>query len=167
MSDDNIIYLIPPGNIRCFITDKLRKDKPEENVRQRWARSLVDENGYSKNDLAIEFPGRMATAKKSADIVGFKAGGKKQEDIIIIETKREDIRASDKSKGEGQLKSYMAASSSCKYGLWVGKERYAFEKLPDGDIALVSDIPRAGEEKPHRPERKDLQIVHFTDGYEN
>src|SRR5260364_44889 len=133
MSDDNIIYLIPPGNIRCFITDKLRKDKPEENVRQRWARSLVDEYGYSKNDLAIEFPIRMGTAKKSADIVVFKAGGKKQEDIIIIiETKREDIKASDKSKGEGQLKSYMAASSSCKYGLWVGKERYAFEKLPDG-----------------------------------
>src|SRR5260363_226555 len=122
MSDDNIIYLIPPGNIRCFITDKLRKDKPEENVRQRWARSLVDEYGYFKNDLAIEFPIRMGTAKKSADIVVFKAGG----------TKQEDIKASDKSKGEGQLKSYMAASSSCKYGLWVGKERYAFEKLPDG-----------------------------------
>lgn len=54
----------------------------------------------------------------------------------------------------------MAASSSCKYGLWVGKERYAYEKLSNGDIAPVSDIPRAGQEKPRRPERKDLQVVH-------
>ncbi|MBN2570413.1 MAG: N-6 DNA methylase [Deltaproteobacteria bacterium] len=159
--NDNVTYLIPPGNIRCYITGKLRKDTPEENVRQRWARSLVDEYGYSKNDIMLEYPVRMGTAKKRADIVVFKAGGKEQEDIvIIIETKREDVKASDKNKGEEQLKSYMAASSSCKYGLWVGKERFAFEKLPDGGVAPVSDIPRAGEEKPRRPERKDLQVVH-------
>ncbi len=157
----NVTYLIPPGNIRCFITGVLRKDTPEENVRQRWARSLVGEYGYSKNDIALEFPIRMGTMKKRADIVVFKAGGKEQEDIvIIIEAKREEIKASDKIKGEEQLKSYMAASSSCKYGLWVGKERYAFEKLPEGEIAPVSDIPRAGEEKPRRPERKDLKVVH-------
>lgn len=157
----NVTYLIPPGNIRCFITGVLRKDTPEENVRQQWARSLVGEYGYSKNDIALEFPIRMGTMKKRADIVVFKAGGKEQEDIvIIIEAKREEIKASDKIKGEEQLKSYMAASSSCKYGLWVGKERYAFEKLPEGEIAPVSDIPRAGEEKPRRPERKDLKVVH-------
>lgn len=103
---NNVTYLIPLGNIRCYITGKLRKDTPEENVRQRWARSLIDEYGYAKNDIMLEFPIRMGTAKKRADIVVFKAGGKEQEDIvIIIEAKREDVKASDKSKGEGQLKS--------------------------------------------------------------
>ncbi len=159
--NSNITYLVPPGKIRCFVTGKLRKDTPEENVRQRWARSLVDEYGYSKSEIELEFPIRMGTSKKFADIVIFKPGGHKQEDItIIIEAKREDIKMSDKVKGEDQLKSYMAACSSCKYGLWVGKERCAFEKLNDGEIATVNDIPRSGEERPRRPERKDLQVVH-------
>jgi type I restriction enzyme M protein len=162
MSNDNVTYLIPPGNIRCFITGKLRKDTPEENVRQRWARSLVEEYGYLKQDIMIEFPIHMGTAKKRADIVIFKPGAKQvQEEItIIIEAKRDEIKFSDPNKGESQLKSYMAASSSCKYGLWVGSDRRAYEKQSGGEFALVSDVPRAGEERPRRPERKDLQVAH-------
>lgn len=161
MTTDNVTYLVTPGSIRCYVTGKLRKDTKEEIVRQRWARSLVEEYGYSRNDLALEFPIRMGTAKKRADIVIFKAGGKQQEDIvIIIEAKRDEIKASDPANGEGQLKSYMAACSSCRYGLWVGRERYAYEKLSNGSIAQVSDVPRAGEEKPRRPQRKDLQVAH-------
>ena len=30
--------------------------------------------------------------------------------------------------GEEQLKSYMAASAVCQFGLWVGQERFAFER---------------------------------------
>ncbi len=160
--NSNVTYLIPPGSIRCYITGSLRKDTPEENVRQRWARSLVEEYGYSKSNIMLEFPIRMGVAKKRADIAIFKPDAKKaQEEItIIIETKRDEIKASDKASGEEQLKSYMAACSSCKYGLWVGKERFAFERMTNGEIAIVSDIPRAGEERPRRPERKDLQIAH-------
>ncbi|OGP87330.1 MAG: hypothetical protein A2031_06425 [Deltaproteobacteria bacterium RBG_19FT_COMBO_43_11] len=162
MANNNVTYLIPPGNIRCFITGKLRKDTPEENVRQRWARSLVEEYGYPKQDIMIEFPIRMGTAKKRADIVIFKPSAKQvQEEIaIIVESKRDEIKASDRGKGEYQLKSYMAASSSCKYGLWVGRERYAFERLSNGEIASISDIPRAGEDRPRRPQRTDLQVAH-------
>ncbi|MHB8347391.1 MAG: N-6 DNA methylase [Acidiferrobacterales bacterium] len=162
MSESNITYLIPPGSIRCYISGELRKDTPEENVRQRWARSLVEEYGYSKSNIMLEFPIRMGVAKKRADIVIFKTDAKKvQEEItIIIEAKRDDVKASDRVNGEGQLKSYMAACSSCKFGLWVGKERYAFERMSTGEIAIVSDVPRAGENRPRRPERKDLQIAH-------
>lgn len=162
MSNDVIAYLIPPGSIRCFITGTLRKDTPEENVRQRWARSLVDEYGYSKADLSLEFPIQMGTAKKRADIVIFKPGAKQTqgEIVTIIEAKRDDVNLSDKNKGEGQLKSYMAACVSCKYGLWVGKERQAYERMPDGEPAIISDIPLAGEDRPRRPERADLQVTH-------
>ncbi len=162
MSDGNITYLIPPGNVRCCVTGKLRKDTPEENVRQRWARSLIEEYGYSRSDMALEFSITMGHAKKRADIVVFKPGAKHiQEDItIIIEAKRDEIKFSDSAKGELQLKSYMAASSSCKYGLWVGSERRAYEKQSDGMLFLVTDIPRAGEERPRRPERTDLQVAH-------
>lgn len=159
---ENVTYLIPPGSIRCYISGELRKDTPEENVRQRWARSLVEEYGYSKSNIMLEFPIRMGVAKKRADIVIFKTDAKKvQEEItIIVEAKRDEVKSSDKANGEGQLKSYMAACSSCKYGLWVGKERCAFERMSTGEIAIVSDVPRAGEDRPRRPERKDLQIAH-------
>ncbi len=162
MSNGNIVYLIPPGNIRCCITGQLRKDTPEENVRQRWARSLVEEYGYPKSDIMLEVPIHMGTAKKRADIVIFSPGAKHVQEnaVIIVETKRDDVKASDKIEGEGQLKSYMAASSSCKFGLWVGRERFAYERSQDGKIELVSDIPRAGEDRPRRPERADLQVAH-------
>lgn len=161
METTNVTYLVPPGSIRCYISGKLRKDTPEEHVRQRWARSLVEEYGYSKSNIMLEFPIRMGTAKKRADIVIFKHESKRtqEEIVIVIEAKRSDVKASDRSNGEGQLKSYMAACSSCKYGLWVGQERSAFEKLPD-DVVQIVDIPRAGDEKPRRPERSDLQISH-------
>jgi len=162
MSTGNVTYLIPPGSIRCYLTGNLRKDTPEENVRQRWVRSLVEEYGYPKKDIALEFSIQMGVMKKRADIVIFKAGAKQAQDEIrvIIETKRDDVNITDKSKGDGQLMSYMAASPSCSYGLWVGKERRAYEKMPDGTTAIVSDIPRAGEEMPRRPERADLQVAH-------
>ena len=102
MSGD-IIFLIPPGYIRCFITGQLRKDTPEENVRQRWARSLVEEYGYPKTDIALEFTIHMGIAKKRADIVVFKPSANCVQDeiTIILETKRDDIKASDKAKGSG------------------------------------------------------------------
>lgn len=162
MPADNILYLVPPGSIRCYITGQLRKDTPEENVRQRWARSLVEEYGYPKNRIRLEVMIRMGTAKKRADIVIFKTDASHvQEEIqIILETKKDDVKASDPSNGEGQLKSYMAACSSCRFGLWVGKERYAFEKSADGKISPVSDLPREGDDRPRRPERADLLPSH-------
>ncbi len=162
MSSPVVTYLIPRGHIRCFLTGSLRKETPEEHVRQRWARSLIDEYGYSKDDVALEFPIQMGVTRKRADIVVFKPGSNHIQDniVIILETKRDDINLSDKSKGDGQLKSYMAASVSCKFGLWVGKARQAYEKNPDGELVIITDIPLAGEDRPRRPERKDLQVTH-------
>lgn len=156
---DNVVQLIPAGKIRCFITGKLRPDKPEEHVRQRWARSLVEEYRYKREDIWIEFPIKMGTAKKSADIVVFKEGAPhKQENIfIILEAKREDVLPKNKEEGVGQLKTYMAASSQCRYGLWVGSERQGFEKDKDGAIieGLV-DIPSRGDLEPRVPRFSDL-----------
>jgi len=50
----NVVQFVPAGKLRCYVTGKLRPDKPEEHVRQRWARSLVEEYGYDIKDLAVE-----------------------------------------------------------------------------------------------------------------
>ena len=155
----NVVHLIPAGKLRCFITGTLRPDKPEEHVRQRWARSLVEEYRYRREDIAIEFPIKMGVAKKKADIVVFKEGApRKQENIfIIVEAKREDVLPKDKEEGIEQLKSYMAASSSCRYGLWVGSERLGFEKARGGAMEeALADIPSRGESELRVPQFKDL-----------
>lgn len=154
----NIIPLVPAGKIRCYITGTLRPDKPEEHVRQRWARSLVDEYGYSRSDIVLEFKVKMGSSSKKADLVIFKPGApKKQENIfIIVEAKRADVQPKVKGEGVEQLKSYMAACSSCRFGLWVGTERIAFEKASDGSLLDATDIPSNGELEPRVPEFSDL-----------
>ena len=157
--EDNIVQLVPTGKIRCYITGKLRQDRPEEHVRQRWARSLVEEYRYRKDDIELEFKIKMGIKTKKADIVVFKEGNPhKQENIfIIVEAKREDILPRGREEGVDQLKSYMAASSQCRYGLWVGSERQGFEKDPDGSIIEgLADIPTWGALEPRVPTFSDL-----------
>jgi len=163
MTDNNITYLVPPGKIRCYVTGQLKNDTPEEHVRQRWARSLVDEYGYPKSDLGIEVKITMGRARKSADLVVFRQDTEhvQSEAYIIVEAKRADKKPSDAQYGEEQLRSYIAASSKCRFGLWVGQERLAFERtLETGDIERIGDIPRFGEDEPERPTRADLIPAH-------
>ena len=153
-----IVPFIPAGKIRCFVTGQLRKDTPEENVRQRWARSLADEYGYDVADMAVEFSVKMGTKRKRADIVIFKPGGPRRQDAvaIIVEAKREDVFSKDKTEGVEQLKSYMSACSACRFGLWVGSEKLAYEKSDKGDMGDTIDIPRFGDTQPQPPKFHEL-----------
>ena len=154
------VLLVPAGKIRCYIhSEILRPDTPEEHVRQRVARSLVEEYGYPKTDLHIEFPIKIGSgAKKKIDIAVFPSGTEhKQETVyIIVEAKREDVRPADRKAGIEQLKSYMAACINARWGLWVGSEMQAFEKEQDGKRAVRNpfldgtDIPLRGEQEPKR-----------------
>lgn len=125
-----ITTTIPPGKIKCYISGILRKDTPEEHVRQRVARSLVEEYGYHKNDIALEFKIYIGSDKKRADIVIFHAGSERKSDniICIIEAKRDSIKPTHADQGIGQLKSYMSATPNAEYGMWVGSEVRAFHK---------------------------------------
>ena len=159
MGHDNVVHLIPPGKIRCYITGVLRPDKPEEHVRQRWARSLVEEYRYRREDIGVEYSIKMGVARKKADIVIFKEGAAHKQDniFVIVEAKREEVLPKDKEEGIEQLKSYMAASSRCQYGLWVGVERQGFEKEKDGTIVEgLADIPSRGDLEPRVPTYSDL-----------
>ena len=131
-------------------------------MRQRWARSLMEEYGYPKTDLGMEVGIAMGRQKKRADLVIYRQDAEhKQENIaIILEAKREDVLPSDMHKGIEQLKSYMAASASCRYGLWVGKERIGFEKAEDVGFDHIPDIPRFGSEILQPPTHDDLKPAH-------
>lgn len=158
MTPTDVVPFVPAGKIRCFVTKKFKKDTPEENVRQRWARSLVDEYGYDVADIAVEFPVKMGTSRKRADIVVFKPGGPRQQDtvVVIVEAKREDVSPRNKAEGVDQLKSYMSACSACRFGLWVGAEKLAYQKSDDGGMDDTTDIPRFGDTQPQPPKFHEL-----------
>ena len=159
---NDVGYLVPPGKIRCFLTGNLREDTPEENVRQRWVRSLVEEYGYPITDLGIETTITMGRARKRADVVIYQHDAPKTQEniLIVIEAKKDEVLITDENSGEDQLKSYMAACSSCRFGLWVGQERAAFEKTDDGKIEKITDIPRFGSDIFDPPTHDDLVAVH-------
>ena len=118
------ITFIPAGKLRCVITDRLRDGTPEENVRQRVARSLVDDYGYSREDIEVEFTIYLGRSRRRVDLAIFPPNTehKAEEISIIIECKREEIKPADEDNGVGQLKSYMAACLNCRFGMWVGSE---------------------------------------------
>src|SRR5579871_5839829 len=95
------ITLVPAGKIRCYIHDNVfRNDTQQEHVRQRIARSLVEEYGYDRQDIHIDFPIKIGNRSRRADIVIFPPGySHKQENIlIIVETKTEDVRPNDRNE---------------------------------------------------------------------
>lgn len=150
----SVLPLVPVGKIRCFITGTLRKDTPEENVRQRWARSLVEEYHYDPADIGVEIAIKMGRMTKWADLVVFHAGKPHTLDqaFIIVEAKRANVGPQDKVDGVAQLLGYMQASA-CRYGLWVGTERLGFERKPTTGEMLegLADIPSRGETEPKVP----------------
>lgn len=167
MSD--LIISIPEGKVKDYIDGTFRKDTPEEYVRQTVEKRLVNEHKYSKDIIKVEYPVQMGSGKKRADIVIFhkdtsEDGLKDQHKIeIIIECKNEKVEPTDKSNGIEQLKTYMAASNGCMWGMWTnGNHKTVFRKIVDGNNQTIfeehNDIPSADgfTEDNERPVRGSL-----------
>ena len=156
------ITFIPAGKLRCVITGRLRPGTREENVRQRVARSLIDEYGYSREDIAVEFTVYVGSQRKRVDLAIFPPGREhRPQDIsMVIECKHEGTQPTDAANGVGQLQSYMAACVNCRFGMWVGSEVQVWEKTDDGhgnhEFLEATSIPRFGSNAPMPPRFADL-----------
>lgn len=157
---------VPDGKIADYLTGKFVRDTPEEYVRQNIEKALVRQYKYEAKDCAPEFPIKVGSAKKRVDIVVFEAGKSHTQEttFILVETKRADIKPSDKKDGVGQLKSYMAACLNARYGLWTnGTDRFCFEKTQSDSgewtFEEIIDIPGFGQsgDQSARITHKDLR----------
>jgi type I restriction enzyme M protein len=134
---------VPYGKLLCYITYKVRRNTPEENVRQRIAKSLVQEYGYRRTDIDVEFRIKLGSSKPRIDLpVFFEGTPHTQENVYIaIETKKESIKLNDKKEGIDQLKSYMAACVNAQFGLWTnGLEIQCFQKVEEKGKYVFNDI---------------------------
>jgi type I restriction enzyme M protein len=108
-----------------FATGKLLWDTPEEHVRQTFERRLVEEYGYSKDQIDINFMIQKGSLKIGpADIVVFKDDRKIFDNIyIIVETKRRD-----RKDGEEQLKTYLNPTPG-EGGVWFNGNEIVYLRV--------------------------------------
>ena len=80
------VIAIPDGYISDYIDGKLRKDTPEEYVRQTIEKRLVNEHKFSKDRIKIEFGLKIGSSKRRCDIAIFpeNVSNKTQNRINII-----------------------------------------------------------------------------------
>ena len=98
--------------VTCRVREKEVQLKPEERTRQLWLTRLIDELGYARSRIAIEYPitfGRDSS--KRADIVVFDAD-RPTVPYIIIEVKQAKYK-----DGKEQLRSY-AHATGAPLALW-------------------------------------------------
>jgi len=159
---------VPDGKRADFLTGKLVNDTPEEYVRQNIEKALVRQYKYAAADCEPEFPIKVGSSRKRVDVVVFPAGQPHTQSNarIIVETKRPEVKATNRTEGIGQLHSYMAACLNAQYGMWTnGDDRYCCAKRLDGRggwvFEEIIEIPAYGqsEEDAQRPERKNLVVA--------
>jgi len=123
--------------IQCTIRDKEIQLKPEEVVRQLYSKRLIEEYGYPKKRIAMEYPINFGREKKKADIVIFDKD-RPDSIYIIVELKKPKLL-----DGKNQLRSYCNATGA-PIGVWTNGEQISHYNRKDPNyFEDITDIPKA------------------------
>lgn len=166
-SGGTVVAPIPVGKVLCVVTGIYRPDTPEEHVRQRLARTLMDDYGYAREDIAVEYTLKVGSKKgrqkPRLDLAVFRPGDPHEQAKVFIgiECKREDTPENDIKDGTEQLLYYMSACLNCRFGMWVGSSIRFFEKVASArsgeyEFNDASDVPRRGFDTPRPMKHSDL-----------
>ena len=135
--------VVDEGKIKCLITGKLRKETPEEYVRQEFTRVLLNAYKYPKTHIDIEFPIKVGVQTKRVDIVVFNSEIKTQDNIyIVVETK-----SKQETDGVEQLYSYLS-STTANFGVWTNGQKIMYLLKETGvpnKFTELPDIPKYKE----------------------
>ena len=118
-----------------YVTGKELRTTPEEQYRQQFEHILVNDLGYPKEHIGIEFPIQRGSQKKAerADIVVFNSEKHTQKNAyIIIEIK------TPKGSFDKQILSYVTATTA-PYSAWFS----GFEKNSTGPFFHYRDLKKA------------------------
>src|SRR5450756_1200320 len=99
---------IPDDRVSDYIDGKLRRDTPEEYVRQNIEKRLVGELRYQKGQVKVEFPLNVGSTKPRADLVVFPTACEDRDQnhvVVVIECKAAEVDPSARKDGVAQLQS--------------------------------------------------------------
>lgn len=132
---------IPEGHVLDFVSgEKILKETPKEQVRQRIARALFHEYGISVESMATDFPVRIEGRRRKVDIAIFHHGRSHApahlSRVVVCRPEpkigRNTVRIRDYDQAEKDLEeltTIMGEVESCQYGLWTnGLEFFYLEK---------------------------------------
>ncbi len=143
---------IPDGKIADYITGKWVKETEQEQVRQNFERTLVEEYEYKVIDIRVDFSikvwdGDKQKTKKAALAV-MQEG--KEEPYVLILIANAKATPTDKSSGAPELEQWLVDVPTADFGCWTnGIETIYFQKKKskfETDVFPVNDFPRFGED---------------------
>ena len=124
------------GKIKCLITGKLRKETPEEYVRQEYVNTLINIYNYPIDNIELEFPIKIGAGTKYIDIAIFNSRTKSQENVYIaVESKKKK-----ETEGKEQLLSYVSATTA-NFGVWTNSEKIKYIIKEEGTPNKINEIP--------------------------
>ncbi|MEP3480580.1 MAG: N-6 DNA methylase [Fuerstiella sp.] len=152
---------IEDGKIVDYITGKQVKETAKEKVRQRIARAIFHEYGFSPDDMQPDFKVKVNGRQKKVDIAIFKTGSEHEAEnlhrIVICkpeakQSKKGGFKLRDHeqaTKDLDELKDFMEAVESCQWGLWTNGMEFFFVKKEQGrfeaEFKPMGDWPLADE----------------------
>ena len=173
---DNYVQFNDDGKIIDWLDGSVLEDRPEEKVRQKFIKMLIDEYGYGKTQIAREvgiFYGRTEMRDKDgnvvrADIVVYENAvackAKDQGKILFIV----ECKAPNHTEGYNQLVSYIY-NTSASGGVWYNGDGSDFEvsyfrRLHEPDNKLIEwpGLPRKNEKWDifGRRKKSELKPIH-------
>ena len=125
--------------ITCLVRKKDMQLKPEEAIRQLYLDKLLNEYGYPRDRLVIEYAVVFGKEKKRADIVILDKI-QTTTPYIVIELKKPKLK-----DGKEQLKSYCNATGA-PIAVWTNGEQISYYHRKDPNyFEDLTAIPKANE----------------------
>ena len=125
--------------IHCTVRDKIVQLKPEELIRQLYARRLIDQYKYPKARLAFEYLVNFGRERKRADIVIVDKDRFDTPDIIV------EVKKPKLQDGKAQLRSYCNATGA-RLGIWTnGQQISHYHRKDPNYFEDITDIPKANQ----------------------
>ena len=125
--------------VNCVLRDKDIRLTPEEVVRQLYAARLLNQYGYPKKRLAMEYPVSFGREKKRADIVILDKD-RPDAAYAVVELKKPKL-----TDGKNQLRSYCNATGA-PIGVWTNGGIISHYNRKDPNyFEEISDLPKANQ----------------------
>lgn len=143
---------IPDGKIVDYITGKYVKENEQENVRQNFERTLVEEYQYQVSDIQLDYNIKVwdADKQKNKKVPLVVTKNESKDPYILILIAKPNSNPTDKSGGAADLEQWLIDVSTAEYACWTnGVESIYFQKRKnkfETDIFPVNDFPRFGED---------------------